>query len=82
MASDGSDRTGVRDLTQAGCAPLNGLLFAEGPVWSPDGKELVLLADRGSSGHHLLVMHADGSDLRTIPVNSAEGAGIAWRPVP
>jgi Tol biopolymer transport system component len=78
MSADGSRRTLVADLTRPGvpdCYPAS-LTTSPGPVWSPDGREVAVMAFDS-----LYVMNADGTSLRVI---SKKGSlmGVTWRPVP
>jgi TolB protein len=53
-----------------------------GPItWSPDGRKLALMVfDAGTQVDEILVVNADGSDLKKIAEANRFDGGPAWRP--
>lgn len=60
MNADGSN---MRRLTNS---QETGLYANSGPVWSPDGSQIVFDADGDGNDNGIYVMNADGSDLRRL----------------
>jgi Tol biopolymer transport system component len=52
-----------------------------GPVWSPDGTKLAIVAREGTSRNTLFVMNADGSNLHEVGQLQSEEVGVTWRPI-
>ena len=51
------------------------------PVWSPDGRFLAFLSDRGGNGKvHLWLWEASQDRLREIPGESLHGDSLQWTP--
>lgn len=79
MHADGTERTRVADVTPLlrgpGRCSSHEIYSSPGPVWSPDGRELALIA-----GGELFVMGADGTHVRSIS-HVPSDSGISWRPV-
>ena len=74
IAPDGSQR---RFLVHGCCMFAGGLLAVQGPEWSPDGTQILIL---GESGTRPEVIDAATTE-RSFVVEKAFGA-IAWQPVP
>ena len=74
IAPDGSQR---RFLMQGCCLFAGGLFAVQGPEWSPDGTQILIL---GGSGSRPGVIDAATTD-RSFVFEKAFGA-IAWQPVP
>jgi dipeptidyl aminopeptidase/acylaminoacyl peptidase len=73
MRPDGSD---LRRLTPG--EPEGGLYLA--PEWSPDGKHVAMIG-RSESGTGVMVMRADGTEIRTVaPVDGSAPSNVAWSP--
>jgi Tol biopolymer transport system component len=51
-----------------------------GPVWSPDGTKLAIVARRGTSRDTLFVMNSDGSNLHEVGQLESSLA-VTWRPI-
>ncbi|MDZ4278785.1 MAG: protein kinase [Dehalococcoidia bacterium] len=49
------------------------------PAWSPDGRRIAFVSDRGGS-FDIYVMNADGSDQRALTADPALDAQPAWSP--
>jgi TolB protein len=63
----------IRDLT-------NDAAFDRYPRWSPDGKKIAFISDRGGS-HEIWTIDADGSNLKQITFNNSEGVAFPhWSP--
>jgi Tol biopolymer transport system component len=84
VAPDGSHLTVVAQLTRPGerpCLPRNQLAFASGPgwqpgpTWSPDGRMIAFIRNRG-----LFTIKKNGSDLQKVSAASTYEK-ITWRPV-
>jgi Tol biopolymer transport system component len=57
--------------------------YDDRPAWSPDGRELAFISDRGPlGGYELFVMAADGSDVHQLTPDSSGGGNLdpAWSP--
>ncbi len=50
-----------------------------GPLWSPDGKAIALVARAGGKGE-LRILSAAGSPQQTVPLPEPAADGIAWSP--
>ncbi len=74
IAPDGSQR---RSMTQGCCLFAGGHFAVQGPEWSPDGTQILIL---GGSGSRPMVIDAATKD-RSFVLEKAFGA-IAWQPVP
>ena len=74
IAPDGSQR---RFLMHGCCLIAGGLFAVQGPEWSPEGTQILIL---GGSGSRLEVIDAATTD-RSFVDEKAIG-GIAWQPVP
>jgi dipeptidyl aminopeptidase/acylaminoacyl peptidase len=67
--------------------PLDGSapsLFTAGtdsvPIWSPDGKELAFVSNRGGSGLQAFVMRAEGGEARQVSNLKSGVYTIVWSP--
>jgi WD40 repeat protein len=75
MAIDGSER---RRLFE-GCCMIGGAGYGvQGPVWSPDGTQLLIMEGTGGG---VVVIDAESGDAFEIPGRKPTGP-IAWQPVP
>jgi dipeptidyl aminopeptidase/acylaminoacyl peptidase len=75
MASDGSERRRLYE----GCCMIGGAGFGvEGPVWSPDGTQILLMTGTGGG---VVVIDAETGEAFEIPGRKPTGP-IAWQPVP
>jgi Tol biopolymer transport system component len=75
MAPDGSERRRLN----VDCALIGGAGFGvQGPEWSPDSTQILLLAGTGGS---FQVIDASTGEVASIPRIKATGP-IAWQPVP
>ena len=52
-----------------------------GPVWSPDGTKLAIVARRGTSRDTLFVMNSDGSNLHEVGQLESGEVAVTWRPI-
>ena len=60
-----------------------GRYFAYGPVWSPDGTQIVLRLSLASTGEqHLYTMRPTGSDLRQVANTQGSEEFADWGPHP
>jgi Tol biopolymer transport system component len=65
------DGTGLAFITEDGGAP----------VWSPGGRQIVLVVARGMRGElDLAVVNADGSGFQRITSNRWLNANVSWQP--
>jgi Tol biopolymer transport system component len=69
MNADGS---GVTPLTNDASVDLF-------PAWSPDGKKIAFLSDRGGGGGDIWIMNADGSGIARLTAIGHVGK-LAWSP--
>lgn len=75
MAPDGSERR----LLSEGCCFMGGAGFGvQGPEWSPDGTQILLM---GGTGASLDLIDADTGEVFSISGRKVSGA-IAWQPIP
>jgi hypothetical protein len=75
MAIDGAER---RRLFE-GCCMIGGAGYGvQGPVWSPDGTQLLIMEGTGGG---VVVIDAESGDAFEIPGRKPTGP-IAWQPVP
>ena len=51
----------------------------ERPRWSPDGKRLAFISNRGGS-MQIWTMNPDGSDAKQVTRLSTEASGVTWSP--
>ena len=74
---DGNNR---RQLTESNGTTIHG--FFGGPVWSPDGTQLVFLSDDldGEGDWEISVAFADGSGVRQITDNEWPDSSPTWSP--
>jgi Tol biopolymer transport system component len=75
MAIDGSER---RRLFEGCCMIGGGGYGVQGPVWSPDGTQLLIMEGTGGG---VVVIDAESGDAFEIPGRKPTGP-IAWQPVP
>lgn len=52
-----------------------------GPMWSPDGTKLAVVARRGASRATLFVMNSDGSNLHEVGRLESSQVAVTWRPI-
>ena len=69
MRADGSE---VTNLT-------NNPATDESPAWSPDGKQIAFISDRGG-GRDIYIMNADGSNVRKLTDSPTFNDHFAWSP--
>ncbi len=69
MNPDGSDQTNLSNSEAEDFEP----------DWSPDGKQIVFVSDRGGDVH-LYVMDADGANLRQLTTGAAGNLSPRWSP--
>ena len=50
------------------------------PAWSPDGRQIVFVADQIDGPSEIHVMNADGTDVRRLTDSPDRKAGPAWSP--
>ena len=50
------------------------------PRFSPDGKQLAFLSDRGDQGHQIWVMLVDGGEARQLTSFEGKISGFKWSP--
>jgi Tol biopolymer transport system component len=75
--------TGLRDLTPTGPEPQpKGRVRDGNPAFTPDGKWIVFVRNRGLADRGLWIMRTDGSDLRRLTRNPFVGNGDGWDVAP
>lgn len=63
----------IRDLT-------DDTAFDRYPRWSPDGKKIAFISDRGET-HEIWTINADGTNLKQVTFNNSKGATFPhWSP--
>jgi TolB protein len=67
-----ADGTGLKRLT-------NNRVWDQGPVWSPDGREIAFYSERKGS-RDVYVMNPDGSDQRNVSHRGKAGGFFSWSP--
>lgn len=78
MTADGSDPVQLTDLA-ANDSIAQG--YQEGPPrWSPDGEWIVWPSQRDGTDTEIVVMRADGSDIRQLTANDAADGWPDWSP--
>lgn len=71
MLPDGSN---VQQLTSSTSSE-------EYPAWSPDGRQIAFVSDRGGDGYDIYTMNVDGSGVQDLTSNSnIDDSSPAWSP--
>jgi hypothetical protein len=65
--------SGLRQLTHLTDADVAGP-----PAWSPDGRRLAFITDKGRFNSHVATIRANGSGLRTLYTRGGQNYGIDW----
>jgi TolB protein len=67
-----ADGTGLQRLTNTSSGEVQ-------PAWSPDGKRIVFVSDRGGVGtRNLFIMNADGSGVRRLTTFAGSDEAPSW----
>jgi Tol biopolymer transport system component len=75
--------TGLRELTPTGPEPQpTGRVRDGNPAFTPDGKWIVFVRNRGQVDRGLWIMRTDGSGLRRLTSNPFVGNGDGWDVAP
>lgn len=75
-----ADGGGLRHLTRTPGTDRRRSWSQDGPVWSPDGRQLAFGSDRDRKEGEIYVINADGSGLRRLTRNWKADGGPVWSP--
>ena len=78
---DGDDEIYAMNADGSGLARLtNNPAYDAFPSWSPDGRRVAFVSDRGDGDDEIYAMNADGSGLARLTDNPAQDSFPSWSP--